>query len=136
MPTDHPPPLRDDERTALWKQYARAHAEAQENFDTSTRTLAAAGVAITVALVTALKVTEASAVCAIVLFLLSLACNLLSYVTAQLDLRERLDYVRAGKAKGREETGWTHGTWALNTLCGSALFAGGCFLTYYVASTV
>ncbi len=128
--------MTESEQRALWKQYAEAHASAQETFDSSVRTLAAAAVAVTVSLVAALEEVTASAAAAVVMFLVSLGVNLVSYVTAQLDLRRRMKFVGARDWSGSVKSYWTTCTVILNVLAGASLLGGGCFLAYFVATSV
>jgi len=127
--------MTDDERRALWRQYAQVHAKAQDTFDLSVRTLAAAGLAVTVALATALKELSGWGVAAVVAFLLTLGFNLLSYTTAQLDIRRRLEHVKVGDARGREETSWTTCTFVLNVFAGVALIVAGALLAWSVGAS-
>jgi hypothetical protein len=69
-------------------------------FDASVRTLAAAGIAVTVTLATALKTIDRLGTAAVVAFVISLGANLVSYATWQMDLRRRLGFVKASDARG------------------------------------
>jgi hypothetical protein len=63
MPTPIPKTeLTPEERQTLWEQFVDVYAHSQESFDTSVRTLAAAGVATTVSLATALHHFDGSGV--------------------------------------------------------------------------
>jgi len=117
---------------ALRLQYARAHAQAQEVYDASIRTLAGAGVAVTATFISALKEADRWALAAIVLFLTALAANLLSYATAQADLRERIRLIDDHNERAFKETRWTRGTWILNVIGGVALLCGGIMLALFV----
>ena len=70
-------PLSEHEADALWQQYVESFGEAQKNFDSSLRTLAAGGIAVSATLAAAFgeRIDEAMAF-AVVLFLASLIVNL------------------------------------------------------------
>ena len=102
-----PDKLTEDERNILWGQFVDTYVTSQESYDTSVRTLSAAGVAVTVTLATALKDFDGYGVGATVLFLASLGANLASYATAQKDMRARLDSVAAGDRQGAFGNEWT-----------------------------
>lgn len=87
--------LGDDERKTLWRQYAQVHAESQETYDSSVRTLAAAGLAATLSLATTLQNLDGWGVATVAALLVALAANLLSFATAQLDMRRRLEAIRS-----------------------------------------
>jgi hypothetical protein len=128
--------MTEEERATLWKQYAQTHAKIQETFDASIRTLAAAGLAATVSIVTALKTISGSGKGAAIAFLVSLGANLVSYATAQVDMRSRLAQVRVGSWKGADMSVWTEATFGLNVLSCIALLAGGGLLAYFVTTAV
>jgi hypothetical protein len=128
------PQLRDEDRRVLWEQFVEVYAESQESFDTSVRTLAAAGVAVTASLGTALGEFGRTGVAAAICFLVSLSFNIGSYATAQLDMRRRLWCLRNGKNDGVEGNWWTKGTTTLNMAAGGAFVAGGALLAAFVAS--
>jgi len=128
--------LDDEERAALWEQYATASTSAQETFDSSFRTLAAAGLAVTVSLATAIDDLNVSGDRAVVLFLGSLLANLLSYATLQIDLRRRLKAVEIGTREGSAGNRWTILTHILNAAAGITLIAAGVFLARFVGSSV
>lgn len=125
--------LSEDERRTLWEQFTEVHAESQEAFDTSVRTLAAAGVAVTVSLATALKGLDGTGTAAVAAFVVSLSLNLLSFLTAQLDVRGRLASLRRGEAAGVDGNAWTVVTTILNLGAGAALILGAVLLTLFVA---
>jgi hypothetical protein len=128
--------MSEEDRRALWRQYAQAHASTQETFDNSIRTLAAAGLAVAVSIITALEESDWTGVVAVSALLLSLGMNLVSYVTAQRDLRERQGYLKARDWKGAEETAWTTRTYRLNVAAGVSLLVGGLFLGIFVTTSV
>jgi hypothetical protein len=127
--------LTQEQRQTLWEQFVEVHAKSQEAYDSSIRALASAGVAVTVSLGAALEAFGSSGVAAAVGFLVSLLFNLLSYVTAQLDMRDRLRDLRAGRVAGIEGNWWTKATHVLNALAGIAFLVGGALLALFVAST-
>lgn len=125
-----------EERKTLWRQYAQAHAKAQETYDASIRTLAAAGLAVTVTLATALESLDGYGTTATTALVIALGANLVSYATAQMDLRRRLKFVKVSDARGREPTFWTTLTFLLNLVAGLGLLAGGLFLAWFVSSSL
>ena len=132
-----PQELTSDQRKALWEQFVAEHGKAQETFDSSLRTLAGAGLALTVSLATALKTLPHIGVVAAALFLASLLVNLISYVSAQLDMRKRLKRLKVSGAtyEGAERSLWTTVTWAMNVAAGASLFAGGIVLVIFISRT-
>jgi hypothetical protein len=127
--------LSDAERGTLWEQYVDTCVESQRTYDTSIRTLAAAGVAITVSLATALKQFETPGKRAAALFLGSLLFNLVSYATAQRDMRRRLDAIsRRDDDAALKGNRWTKVTHVLNFLAGATLIGAGFFLARSVAN--
>lgn len=126
--------LDADEQRILWEQFVDTYVSSQESYDTSVRTLSAAGVAVTVTLATALEDFGGYGVGASVLFLTSLGANLISYTTAQIDMRARLDTVAAGDRIGAFGNNWTKATTMFNFIAGATLLLGGGFLAYFVAT--
>jgi hypothetical protein len=127
--------LTDAERTKLWEQFVGVYAEAQQVFDSSIRTLAAAGIALTVSLATALKVhLNGAGIYAIYLFVASLFCNVVSYATAQRDMTKRLDCLTREDPTGVDGNEWTTFTTVLNIGQGLAVTAGGALLAWYIKS--
>jgi hypothetical protein len=126
--------LSEAERQTLWEQFVEVHGESQESYDNSVRTIAAAGVGITASLATALHGLTAKGVAAIALFLASLALNLGSYVTAQFDMKARMDVLRRRETEGIERNRWTTTTTCLNALAGVAVIAGGAVLAWFITS--
>jgi hypothetical protein len=114
------------------------HGKAQETFDSSLRTLAGAGLGITVSLATALKAMLASGVWAAALFLGSLFLTLGSYVFAQLDMRARMDCLTKNPTsyKGVERSDWTTCTWRTNAGAGATLLACGVLLVLFISRSV
>jgi hypothetical protein len=65
----------------------------------------------------------------------SLGFNLVSYGTAQFDMRARLRALRmSSEYRGAEGNPWTVTTTTLNALAGVAFIAGGCFLAAFVGT--
>ena len=130
--------LNEAQRQTLWEQFVREHGKAQEDFDSSLRALAGAGLAVTVSLATALKALPDSGLAAAALFLAGLLINVGSYVSVQLDKRLRMDRLKVSSAtyKGAERSGWTTVTWAMNVAEGLAVVAGGILLVVFIAATV
>jgi hypothetical protein len=127
--------LSDEQRQTLWEQFVEVYAEEQKSYDNSVRTLAAAGVAVTVSLATALKEMPASGKAAVALFVVSLGVNLASHVTAQLDMRARLACLRQGQEEGIEGNRWSTATHALNVVAGIAFIAGSVLLAVFVSGS-
>lgn len=127
--------LTNEDRRILWTQFVEVYAHSQETFDTSVRAMAAAGVGITVSLATAIKSFPGSGRAAVVLFLSSLVANLISYGTAQFDMKTRIACLRAEKTDGIEGNGWTVATTVLNVLAGACVIAAGVMLAIYVSRT-
>jgi hypothetical protein len=127
--------LTPEERGTLWEQFIAAHEKSEEAYDTSIRTLASAGVGVTASLGVALGEFGLVGVAAASAFLGSLVFNLISYVTAQFDLRKRLADLRIGHDEGIEGNRWTTATKLLNALAGLAFIAGGALLALFVTST-
>lgn len=125
--------VEEQDRRTLWEQFCEVHAKQQESYDSSIRALAAAGVAVTVSLGTALDGLTGLGTVAVILFLVSLALNLLSYLTSQRDMTVRLNTLRdEGLTEAVEGNGWTLGTKILNGAAGAALVVGGVFLAWFV----
>jgi hypothetical protein len=129
-------PLTDDERKVLWEQYVETYVHSQETFDTSVRTLAAAGVGVTVGLATAVNALGWSGGAAVILFLVSLGINLVSYATAQKDMRLRLDAVADYDREGANGNRWTKATHTCNWIAGITLLGGGVILALFIRSEV
>lgn len=127
--------LTEEQRKALWEQFVAAHGKAQEVFDSSLRGLAGAGLALTVSLATALKVMPKVGIAAAAAFLASLLVNLGSYVSAQLDMKARLNKLKVSgyTYAGAERSAWTTVTWAMNVAAGVALLAGGVLLVVFIS---
>lgn len=128
-------PLTDEEQLVLRKQFGDSYVQAQETYDSSVRALAAAGVAVTVTIGTAIEDFTGAAVVAVLLFLVSLASNLVSFATAQRDLRLRLEAVWKRDRRAVMGNAWTKWTARLNFLAGLTLVLGGGCLAYYVGTT-
>jgi hypothetical protein len=75
-----------------------------------------------------------SGVAAAFAFLLSLGANLVSYGTAQRDMRVRLDAVAVADRGGAFGNHWTKVTHVLNVVAGASLLTGGGLLAYFVAT--
>jgi hypothetical protein len=131
--TPMPEELTEADRRTLWEQFVDTYAKSQESYDNSVRTLAARGVAVTTSLATAIHALSPSGVTAVVFFLAGLAGTVASHVTAQRDMQCRLSCLRRDELAGIEGNRWTTATTALNIAAGVALFAGGVFLTIYIA---
>lgn len=128
--------LTDEQRQTLWEQFVQVYGEEQKSFDSSVRTLSAAGIGVTVSLAAALdEPLLATGAWAVAAFVASLAFNLFSYVSAQLDMRARLACLRDGHEEGVEGNGWTRTTTGLNVLAGLFWIAGGVLLAIFVNSS-
>jgi hypothetical protein len=129
--------LSPKDRERLWKQFVVEHGKAQEAYDSAMLKLGAAGLALTVSLATALKVIGWSGETAAILFLVSLAVSVFSYVCVQLDMRARLDALRENaEYEGAERTRWTTATWLCNLAAGVALLAGAALLAVFIITSV
>jgi hypothetical protein len=130
--------LTAEQREKLWEQFVREHGNAQEAYDSSLRTLAGAGLGLTVSLGVALEELPSSGSWAAALFLVALLLNLGSYVSVQLDMRARLGALREHPAgyRGAERSRWTTLTWLANVAGGLALLAGGLLLLAFIAGSV
>lgn len=117
-------PLTDDEVARLWPEFNEAHSESQRTFDTSVRTLAAAGIAVSATLAGAFGALGWSGDIAVCAFVTSLLLNLSSYGSAQIDMIRRLEAVVRRDRPGTFGSRWTPVTTALNTGSGIALFVG------------
>jgi hypothetical protein len=126
--------LSEADRRIVWEQFVDVYAHSQESFDSSIRTLAAGGVAVTVSIAAAFEELGTAGLVAVFLFLISLSFNLGSHATEQLDMRARLDCLRERRADRIEGNGWTTTTTVLNVLAGAALVAGGVLLATFAAS--
>src|SRR5690242_17395204 len=111
--TTEPDALTEDERRILWEQFGSVLAESQESYDNAVRTLAAAGVAVTVSLVTAIHEIALSGIAALIAFVVSLGLNLLSFATAQVDMRRRLAHLRRKATAPSEWNRWSTTTTVL-----------------------
>lgn len=127
--------LTDEDRLTLWEQYVEVYAESQDSFDTSVRTLAAAAIAVTVSLATALKDFDNVGVAAVSVFVASLSANVLSFFSAQLDMRARLVCVEGRVLDGIDGNRWTRVTTSLNVVAGVTLIVGASLLAWFVASS-
>jgi hypothetical protein len=125
--------LTADERQKLWEQFVEVYSESQDSFDTSVRTLAAAGIAVAASLAAALHGFNSWGVASVVLFVVSLTLNLASFLTAQFDMRARLRCIREGEYDGIEGNRWTAVTTGANLSAGIALIAGAALLAMFVA---
>jgi hypothetical protein len=136
--TEDGPPraeLSEADRRVLWEQFVEVYSDSQKTYDGAVRTLAAAGLTVTVSIGTALKTFSGSGVASAVVFLSSLGLNFLSYATAQLDMKNRINALRVRRQEGIEGNNWTKVTTALNLLAGTALIVGGGLLAYFVATS-
>lgn len=125
--------LTAEERQKLWEQFVEVYAESQDSFDTSVRTLAAAGIAVAASLAAALHGFNTWGVASVVLFVVSLTLNLASFLTTQFDMRARLRCIREGEYDGIEGNRWTAVTTGANLSAGTALIAGAALLATFVA---
>jgi hypothetical protein len=125
--------LDPDERVRLWEQYVTVYMESQAALDSLMSRLAAGGVGITVTLATALKKLNVQGVWGIVLFLISLGCGVLSYMTAQSDCKHRL-YKDIRYSKRPTDNAWTWMTRILNWASLITILAGGALLALFIHS--
>jgi|SRR5436309_10223315 hypothetical protein len=126
------PQLTLEQRQALREQFIEVYSEQQTTFDNSVRTLSSAGVAVTVSLAAALKKMPAAGKWAVGLFVATLALNLVSYATAQLDMRARLRSLNEKRDHEIEGNGWTKATRTLNIAAGLCFVTGAVLLAVFV----
>ena len=126
--------LSEAQRQVVWGQFVEVYSNSQKSYDNSVRTMAAAALAVTVSIGTALNGLQSDGVTAAALFLISLGLNFVSYLTAQLDMKARLNVLRTERTEGIDGNGWTVVTTALNVSAGITLIAGGVFLASFAAS--
>ncbi len=125
-------PLTAEEADALWDQYSDAFGVAQESYDSSIRTISAAGVAVTATMAAAFDAATRTVALAVVCFLTALVLNLLSYGSEQRDIGSRMRAVRRLDRGGAYGNGWVTTTVTLNVLAGVAILAGGICLAVFV----
>jgi hypothetical protein len=126
--------LDEQQRQTLREQFVQVYAEQQTTFDTSVRTLAAAGVAVAASLATALEMMTRSGKWSIGLFLVSLGANVVSYATAQVDMTKRIGGLERDDLSVLRSNRWTWVTRGLNVVAGATLLAGGILLAVFVSS--
>ena len=127
--------LTTEERAAVWKQIVEARDKAQETYDSSIRTLAAAGIAVTVSVATALGSMPLSGKLAVTAFVASLIANLASYVTEQLDYQARLSALRTSAAyEAAEGRRWMTITTWLNAIAGVLFVLAAALLAVFVGA--
>jgi len=126
------PEYTKEQLQTLWEQYVEVYADEQKAFDSTVRALSGAGIAVTVSVATALKVFPAAAKLAVLLFLISLAANLVSFASSQRDMKTRLDCIRDKEFGDLEGNRWTRRTSRLNLVAGVAFIAGGALLAVFV----
>ena len=125
--------LTDEQRQTLREQFIEVYAKAQEAFDTSVRTLAAAAIAVTVSLAAALKEMPAEGEWAVGLFVLCLAMNLVSYFTSQFDMKRRIRRLQERRDNEIEGNLWTTITHFLNVGSGLSFISGAVVLSVFVS---
>jgi hypothetical protein len=132
---EHVGELTDEQRQTLWEQFVEVHADEQKAFDNSVRTLAAAGIAVTVTLATALKAMPTIGQFAVGFFVGSLGLNLASHVTSQFDMRARVASLRKGLHEGYEGNRWTIATSGCNLAAGAAFIAASVLLAVFIGTS-
>jgi hypothetical protein len=129
--------LTPEQREKLWEQFVAEHGNAEEAYDSSLRTLAGAGLGITVSLAVALKELPGSGFAAAVFFLVALLLNFGSYVFVRRDMRARMDALRRRPTyKAAEKSRWTAWTSRMNAAAGLALLVGGALLLAFIDRSV
>jgi len=130
--------LTPEQREKLWEQFVTEHGNAEEAYDSSLRTLAGAGLAITVSLAVALKDLPSSGVVAAALFLVALLLNLCSYFLARRDMQERLEALKGNNPtyEDAERSRWTKWTERTNAAGGVVLLIGGGSLLTFITRSV
>jgi hypothetical protein len=124
--------LTDEQRQTLREQFIEVYSEAQDSFDSSVRTLAAAGIAVTVSLAAALKDMPTAGKWAVGLFVVSLTLNLASYATSQWDMKRRIRSLHEKRDDEIEGNVWTTITHILNIAAGLTFISGAVVLAVFV----
>jgi hypothetical protein len=134
-PAGPPPDLSEEDYRILWEQFTDVYSHSQQEYDSSIRPLASAGIAVVASIGTALKTFDLWAVASVAAFLASVGFNLVSYGTAQLDMRCRQGaLLRTRRYESALRSKWTRVTTVLNLLAGAAFIAGGVLLAFFVAA--
>jgi hypothetical protein len=135
-PEDEPEPptvkLTDDDRLALRVQFSEVHADSQVSYDSSIRTFAAGGVALTASIAAAIHTFGALGTATIAVFIASLALTQLSHMSTQHDMLARIDNLEQRNDHRLGWNRWTTTTTWLNHAAGLALLAGGILLAVFV----
>ncbi len=127
--------MSEDDYRALWDQFAEVHSAAQKEYDSSIRTLASAGLGVTASIGTALHLFSGRAIAAVIAYLVSVACNVASHVTAQWDMNCRhAALLKTQRYESALSSKWTRRTTFLNLAAGVAFIIGGVFLALFVAA--
>jgi hypothetical protein len=130
-----PPDLSEEDYRILWEQFADVYSHSQEAYDSSIRPLASAGIGVVASIGTALHTFDGWAIVSVAAFLASVGFNLVSYGTAQLDMRCRQgELLRTRRYESALRSRWTWVTTVLNLLAGAAFIVGGVFLALFVAA--
>jgi hypothetical protein len=124
--------LSDEERQTLREQYIEVYDKSQESFDTSVRTLAAAGIAVTVTLGAAFKTLSGAGTIAVICFVVSLLATLVSFQTVQWDMKSRISALEEQRDEGSFTSGWNKVTTGFNWAAGILFFAGAIALCRFV----
>lgn len=133
-PAGPPPDLSEEDYRILWEQFTDVYSHSQQEYDSSIRPLASAGIGVVVAIGTALHTFNGWAAVSVGAFLASVGFNLLSYGTAQLDMRCRQGaLLRTRRYESALRSRWTRYTTILNLLAGAAFVVGGVFVAVFVA---
>jgi hypothetical protein len=132
---DEPKPsveLTDKDRLALRGQFAETRAKAQESYDSSLRTFAAGGIAVTASIATALHTFGGLGTATIATYLVALAAMQFSHSSTGRDMWVRVADLEAHNDDKLWWNRWTTITTVLNAGAGVAFFAGCVLLAVFV----
>jgi hypothetical protein len=124
----------EDQKTLL-VQFVDAVDHAEDSYDESIRTLAAAGVAVTASLATARHGFSGGGLPAMVALLVSLALTVGSHQATRSDLMHRIACLNAETYDPAIYGVRTRVTAVMNALAGIALLVGGICLAFFASSS-
>lgn len=126
--------LEEDQRILL-VQFVDAVDHAEDSYDDSIRTLAAAGVAVTASLATARHGFSGGGLPAMVALLVSLGLTVASHQATRTDILHRIACLN-DQTYDPATYGWrTRVTAGMNALAGIALIVGGVCLAFFASSS-
>jgi hypothetical protein len=133
---DEPEPavdeLAEEDRLALRAQFVDVRTKAQESYDSSLRTFAAGGIAVTASIATALHTFGGLGTATIAAFLAALAAMQFSHSSTVRDMWVRVVDLESHKDHRLWGNRWTTITTVLNAAAGVAFFAGCVLLAVFV----